>query len=52
LVADIGVGVGLAAVGVAAYLLFAAKSEEAPPAHALIPSLAPGRAGLTLVEHF
>jgi serine/threonine-protein kinase len=52
LVANIGVGVGLAAVGVAAYLLFTAKSEAPPPAHALIPSLGPGSAGLTLVEHF
>ena len=52
LIADIGVGVGLAGVGVAAFLLLTAKADEAPPTHALIPTLAPGRAGLTLVEHF
>jgi hypothetical protein len=52
LIANIGVGVGLAGVGVAAFLLLTAKSEKVPPAHALIPTLSPGRAGLTLVEHF
>jgi hypothetical protein len=52
LIANVGIGVGLAGIGVAAFLLFTAKSEAAPPAHALIPTLAPGRAGLTLVEHF
>jgi hypothetical protein len=52
LIANIGLGVGLAGVGIAAFLLFTAQSEKGPPAHALIPTLAPGRAGLTLVEHF
>lgn len=52
LLANIGVGVGVAGVGLAALLLLTAKSEEAPPARALIPTLAPGRAGLSLVERF
>jgi serine/threonine-protein kinase len=52
LIANIGVGVGLAGIGVAAFLFLTSKSEKVPPAHALIPTLAHDRAGLTWVEHF
>lgn len=54
LIADVGVGVGLAGLGLAAVLLFTSKSDEAPrpAAHVVLPVLLPGRASLTWLERF
>jgi hypothetical protein len=54
LIADVGVGVGLAGIGLAAVLLLTSKSDEAarPAAHVLFPVLSPRHAGLTWVERF
>lgn len=54
LIADVGVGVGLAGLGLAAVLLLTSKSDEAgqPTAHRVFPVVAPGHASLTWVERF
>lgn len=50
LMADIGVGAGLAGIGVAAYLLLSQPSR--PSKLAFIPVLSPDHAGLSYVERF
>ncbi len=54
LIADVGVGVGVLGMGVAAVLLFTSKSGEArrSAAHVVVPVLSPRHAGLTWVERF
>jgi hypothetical protein len=54
LIADVGVGVGLAGLGLATVLLLTSKSDETgpPAAHRVFPVVAPGHASLTWVERF
>jgi hypothetical protein len=54
LIADVGVGVGLAGLGLATVLLLTSKWDEAgqPAAHRVFPIVAPGHASLTWMERF
>lgn len=54
LIADVGVGVGLAGLGLATVLLLTSKSDETgqPAAHRVFPVVAPGHASLNWLERF
>jgi hypothetical protein len=51
IVADVGFGLGLTALGVAAYLLFTSH-ESQHPTTAIVPALGPGLGGVSLTRSF